>query len=639
MTASKLRVVIVVLLAGSALGAAVLGTSRLVIRSILNAEALSTAQALAHRLAGSNNAPADPVSAVLRYVYFDADGVVLDSAGYGKGATLRATLTAAEMDAARRRAAEVAAIVLEPPLLPILLGLAEPGIGRVAVPVVSAGSATRTLYAEIDQRSAAQTLAWAFGHIGMITLGLAVLATLLVLGLTQIRATSSDRQPMDMRVLSHDPLTGLPTREAFKVVLADALNWARSADQQVGLLIVQVNAFGKVNEVWGHAAGDALLKAMAERLRSFAETPAALARISGSTFALLMERDANSHSLRQLSENIREALATPYPVQNSSIALEASFGAALFPVNADAPDVLFRAADTALRQSKADGRGTLAFFDTEMENRIQRRIVLEQELRRALERNEFVVFYQPQLELASGRVRGYEALVRWERPGEGIVTPRDFLAVAEETGLIRQLGEWVLSTACLDAATWLNSGTVAVNFSAAQFRGQNLHATISKALSESGLPPERLEIEVPESLFLDSAPEVMDQLARIKALGVRVAMDNFGAGYSGLASLAHFPFDKIKIDRSFVSQLTEEAEVQAIVASVVGLGRSLSLDITAEGVETEEQVTLLRAAGCSIVQGFLFAAPSRDAALAVAPEALLAEADGAGSTATAATSS
>jgi diguanylate cyclase (GGDEF)-like protein len=639
MTASKLRVAIVVLLVGSALGTAVFGASQLVVRSMLNADAVSTAEALADRLAGDDDVPADRISAVQRYVYFDADAVVLDSSGFGEGAALRATLNAAEMEAARRRAAEVAAIVLEPPLLPTLLGLAEPAIGRVAVPVVSAGSPTRTLYAEIDQRSAAQALAWAFGLIGMITLGLAVLATLLVLGLTRSRATSSDRQPRDMRVLSHDPLTGLPTREAFKVVLADALNWARNADQQVGLLIVEINEFGKVNEVWGHAAGDAILKTTAERLRGFVDTPAALGRISGTTFALIMERDANSHSLRQLSENIREALANPYAVQNSSVALEASFGAALFPVNADDPDVLFRAADTALRQSKADGRGALVFFDTEMENRIQRRIVLEQDLKRALGRNEFVVFYQPQLELASGRVRGYEALVRWERPGEGIVTPRDFLAVAEETGLIRQLGEWVLGTACRDAATWLNSGTVAVNFSAAQFHRQNLHATISKALSESGLPPERLEIEVPESLFLDHAPEVMDQLARIKALGVRVAMDNFGAGYSGLASLAHFPFNKIKIDRSFVSQLTEEEEVAAIVASVVGLGRSLSLDITAEGVETEEQVTLLRAAGCSIVQGFLFGAPSRDAALAATPEARAAEADEAGSAAAAATSS
>jgi EAL domain-containing protein (putative c-di-GMP-specific phosphodiesterase class I) len=241
---------------------------------------------------------------------------------------------------------------------------------------------------------------------------------------------------------------------------------------------------------------------------------------------------------------------------------------------------------------------------------------LEKDLRLALEREEFVIFYQPQLELASGRLRGYEALVRWERPGEGILSPADFLPVAEETGLIRPLGNWVLRKACQDAATWLDSGTVAVNFSAAQFQFQDLVKLVADTLAETSLPPERLEVEVPESLFLEHRPEVMDTLNRLKSLGVRVAMDDFGSGYSGLASIAHFPFDKIKIDRRFVSQLTEDADVAAIVASIVGLGRALSVDVTAEGVETSEQVTLLKAAGCSIAQGFLFGIPNRDAGLA-----------------------
>ena len=198
------------------------------------------------------------------------------------------------------------------------------------------------------------------------------------------------------------------------------------------------------------------------------------------------------------------------------------------------------------------GRNALAVFDTEMKQRIEESAALEHDLREALSRNEFVVFYQPQLELASGRLRGYEALVRWERPGQGILSPRDFLALAEETGLIRPIGDWVLRKACEDAASWLDSGTVAVNFSAAQFRSQEIDKAIAKVLQETGLSPERLEIEVPESLFLSDAPDVMETLNRVKALGVRVAMDDFGAGYTGLASLAHFPFDKIKIDRTFV---------------------------------------------------------------------------------------
>ncbi len=229
--------------------------------------------------------------------------------------------------------------------------------------------------------------------------------------------------------------------------------------------------------------------------------------------------------------------------------------------------------------------------------------------------DEFVVFYQPQLELATGRLKGHEALVRWERPGEGILSPRDFLPIAIETGLIRQLGDWVLRKACRDAATWLDVGTVSVNFCPAQFRAKDLDTSIAAILAETGLPAERLEIEVPESLFLEHDSDVMATLHRIKALGVRIAMDDFGGGYSGLASLAHFPFDKVKIDRSFVNQVTEDADVAAIVASIVALGRSLSVDITAEGVETDEQVTMLRAAGCSTVQGFLFGGPRRDGAL------------------------
>jgi predicted signal transduction protein with EAL and GGDEF domain len=296
--------------------------------------------------------------------------------------------------------------------------------------------------------------------------------------------------------------------------------------------------------------------------------------------------------------------------------LGASIGAALYPINAESGQVLFRAADNALSKAKTMGRNALAVFDTEMKQRMQRNAAIERDMHLALARNEFVVFYQPQLDLATGKLRGYEALVRWERPGEGILAPRDFLAVAEETGLIRPIGDWVLRKACEDAASWLNAGTVAVNFSAAQFRAQAIDQSIAQVLKETGLAPDRLEIEVPESLFLSEASDVMEVLNRVKALGVRVAMDDFGSGYSGLASLAHFPFDKIKIDRSFVSQLTEDADVAAIVSAVVALGRTLSIDVTAEGVETSEQVTLLKAAGCSIVQGFLFGVPKRDAAAA-----------------------
>lgn len=617
MTVPKLRAAIVALFVGLALGVSVFAASRLFVLSVLEDEAISAVEDMADRVAaGGGMLDASQPAPVTRYAYADAEGAVLASAGFDVALDGRSFGDEAIADA-RRRAAEGTPVTVEAPLARILLGLEEPAPTAVAVPVRSDGRTIGSLYAEVDQAERFKSLGRAFGLAALATLGLAVLATLMVLGLVRARGAAANRRPLDARVLTHDRLTRLPTREAFKTALADAVKWAKAADQQIGLLLIEVEGLGRINEVWGHAAGDAVLEAIADRLRGFAQASTTIARTAGGSFALIVERDATSHALRQLAERLREALAAPHKVGSTTISLRASFGAALFPVNADNADFLFRAADTALRQSKSAAGGALVFFDTAMEKRIERRSALERDLKQALERDEFVVFYQPQLELASGRVRGYEALVRWERPGEGIVTPRDFLEVAEETGLIRELGEWVLMKACRDAMTWHDGGTVAVNFSPAQFRVQDMAEAVSKALADSGLPAQRLEIEVPESLLLGHAPEAMRQLDRIKALGVRVAMDNFGAGYSGLASLAQFRFDKIKIDRTFVRQLTEEADVAAIVASVVGLGRSLSLDITAEGVETEEQVALLRAAGCSIVQGFLFGAPSREAAVAV----------------------
>jgi diguanylate cyclase (GGDEF)-like protein len=450
----------------------------------------------------------------------------------------------------------------------------------------------------------------------MVTVGLAVLAVIaVVFVVTRGRGFGGTKKAFDPSLLPRDPLTDVPTRSGLTLYLENAIERASTADQQVGLLIVGLDGFRTVNDIWGHAVGDEVLRLAAERLKEFAGGLGQVARVAGDEFAVVLEGESAS-DMHKFSERIRAKLSEPFELEGTSIVLGAGVGAALYPINAETGQFLFRAADSALSKAKANGRNALAVFDTEMKQRIQQSAALERDMRLALSRNEFVVFYQPQLELASGRLRGYEALVRWERPGEGILSPRDFLAVAEDTGLIRPIGEWVLRKACEDAASWLDSGTVAVNFSATQFRTQEIDKTIAKVLEETGLAPDRLEIEVPESLFLSNAPGVMEMLKRVKALGVRVAMDDFGGGYTGLASLAHFPFDKIKIDRSFVGQLTEDADVAAIVSAIVALGRTLSVDVTAEGVETSEQVTLLKAAGCSIVQGFLFGVPKRESATA-----------------------
>ncbi len=609
----KFRAAIVVFLVGFALGLSVFVASRLFVRSVLNDDAVSAAEQVASEIArGGAVEPSRALSSVVRYTYFDLSGKVVASTAPG-GSGAQSALSEADASSLASVARAGGGVVDSAPLVPSLFGWSDSAVRRVAVPVNANGKTVGTLVAEVDQTRSLEALTRAFSVVGMVTVGLAVLAVIIV-AIVVTRGSGFGRQPkaFDPRTLPRDPLTDVPTRSGLRAALDDAVERAREADQQLGLMIVGLDGFRTVNDIWGHAAGDEVLQTAAERLRALASGPVGVSRIAGDEFAVMLEGEA-AQSMHQIADRIRETIGAPFEVEGSSILLGASIGAALYPINAEESEFLFRAADSALSKAKAHGRNSLAVFDTEMKDRLLKNAALERDMRQSLARDEFVVFYQPQMELSSGEVRGYEALVRWERPNQGILSPRDFLAVAEETGLIREIGDWVLRRACADAAAWLDSGVVAVNFSAAQLRSQDIDKKIAAALAESGLAAERLEIEVPESLFLGNAPGVLETLKRVKALGVRVAMDDFGANYSGLASLARFPFDKVKIDRTFVGQLTEDADVAAIVAAVVALGHTLSLDVTAEGVETNEQVTLLKAAGCSVVQGFLFGAPKRRA--------------------------
>jgi diguanylate cyclase (GGDEF)-like protein len=611
MTISKYRAVIVVFVVGFALGLSVFVASRLFVRAFLSGDAIAAAEELAGQLAdGRTVIPTGAVSSVIKYTYYDLDGYIIASAS--RAGSPDSAISEEDRDRLADMALRRGAVIDDMPLVPSLFGLSD-AVKRVIVPVVKDGKALGTLLVEVDQTRSVETLTRAFSVIGMVTVGLAVLAIIVVVFVvTRGHGFGRQRRAFDPSTLPRDPLTDVPTRSGLTAALVDAVERASEADEQVGLMIVGLDGFRAVNDIWGHAAGDEVLQVAAERLRKFASGPVGVARVAGDEFAVIVEGEA-TQSLHKIADDIRTAIAEPFEIEGSSILLGASIGTALYPINAEDGQFLFRAADSALSRAKAQGRNTLAVFDTEMKERMEKKAALERDMRLALSRDEYVVFYQPQLELASGKLRGYEALVRWERPNEGILSPRDFLAVAEETGLIREIGDWVLRRACADAASWLDSGIVAVNFSAAQLRAPDVVEKIAKALEDTGLAAGRLEIEVPESLFLSQPTEVIALLRRIKALGVRVAMDNFGADYSGLATLAHFPFDKIKIDRSFVDQVTEDPDVAAIVAAIVTLGRTLSLDVTAEGVETNEQVTLLRAAGCSIVQGFLFGAPKRHA--------------------------
>jgi diguanylate cyclase (GGDEF)-like protein len=622
MNGTKLRATLIVFLVGFALGLSVFAASRLFVRSVVSAEAKAVAEELSRRIAaGDAIEPSGSLASLMRYTRFDENGAPtearnLPAAGPEPGSSGLPRPEAVAAVAARGKSAVVSA-----PLLPSLLGLSDSAVSGVLAPIVKDGRSIGAVYAQFRPTSASGALFRGSTTVAVTTLGLAVLAVMLIAFAVNRGGGLGGRSSIGAgKGLAPDPLTGLRNREGFEAALADSVKRAAKADQQVGLMIVDLDGFRTLNEVWGQAAGDEVLRIATARLQGFAKGPSALSRISGNAFALVVEHNTSSHALRQLADSVRESFKAPFLVGDSSIELTAGIGAAVFPVNAQDAKALFAAAEMALAKAKSDGRSALAFFDTEMDERIRQRSHLERDLRQALDRDEFVIFYQPQLELATGKVRGYEALVRWERPGQGILAPREFLAVAEQTGLIRPIGEWVLRKACQDAQAWLDAGIVSVNFSAAQFQFRDVEATVAKILQDTGLRPDRLEIEVPERLFLSDPKELLETLRRIKALGVRVAMDDFGSTYSGLASLARFPFDKIKIDRSFVGQVTEDPDVAAIVASIVALGRSLSVDITAEGVETADQLTLLKASGCNIVQGYLFGAPNRDAGSAPAED-------------------
>jgi diguanylate cyclase (GGDEF)-like protein len=401
----------------------------------------------------------------------------------------------------------------------------------------------------------------------------------------------------------HDALTGLPNRVLFHQRLAEAA----ASGTGLGLLMLDLDHFKLVNDTLGHPAGDALLREVAERLRACLGPGGLVARLGGDEFAILGE--AGRDALLALADRIIAALGRPFALEGQDVAIGVSIGIALAPEHGDDPDGLLRKADTALYAAKADGRRTRRLFEPAMDAALQGRRALERDLRAAIAAEALEVHYQPLLATGSLAVTGCEALARWRHPERGFVSPGEFIPVAEETGLIAPLGEWVLHQACREAAGWPGAVRVAVNLSPAQFRTPDLVGTVARALSESGLDPARLELEITEQVLLAETKANLAVLHRLRALGVRIAIDDFGTGYASLSYLQAFPFDKIKIDRSFTAALGREAAAVAIVQAVIGLGASLGITTLAEGVETEGQLASLRRSGCGEVQGFLFSRP------------------------------
>ena len=406
----------------------------------------------------------------------------------------------------------------------------------------------------------------------------------------------------------HDPLTGLPNRSRLRDYLEQNLASLRS-DSTLTLLYIDLDRFKPVNDTLGHAAGDEVLMGVASRLRERTRDGDLVARLGGDEFVVALHRMSEDGGIDRLCNRIIEALSAPFIYEDQQISIGASIGVALAPDDASQANELLRCADIALYQAKDAGRGTWRAYGREMDQRLHERLRREEELRVAIAEQQLEVHYQPRYLSQSMQIIGAEALVRWHHPTQGMLLPEQFIPLAEEAGLIIPLGRWVLHQACQQAASWPVEMTVSVNLSPLQLHDDRLLDEIARALRENGLPGERLELEVTESALLQETQSTLDALKRIKALGVHLAVDDFGTGYSSLTNLRHYPFDVIKIDNSFVAGIEQSTEDHSIVRALIELGRGLQMRVTAEGVETKEQLRLLTDDGCTEVQGFHMSLP------------------------------
>ena len=409
----------------------------------------------------------------------------------------------------------------------------------------------------------------------------------------------------------HDTLTGLPNRTLFHDRLAQAVAFARRNNVAVTVLCLDLDRFKTVNDLTGHSGGDLLLKQVADRLRASVRDHDTVARLSGDEFAIIQQGAAAVESAGVLAERLVKMMALPFDLDGQQMVIGTSVGIALYPGDADSGEDLVRAADTALYRAKGAGRGTYRFFEADMDARLQERRLLERDLRQALALGQFELHYQPLVGcgMDTDEVLGFEALVRWRHPERGLVSPVEFIPVAEECGLIMPLGEWVMRTACAEAAKWQNDKKIAVNLSPIQFRHADLAKHILTILAQTGLSPSRLELEITEGVLIEETERTLATLGSLKAAGVSVSLDDFGTGYSSLSYLRRFAFDKIKIDRSFIWEMERNPDSMAIVRSVIALGRSLRITVIAEGVETAAQLALLQDENCDQVQGFLLGRP------------------------------
>jgi diguanylate cyclase (GGDEF)-like protein len=418
----------------------------------------------------------------------------------------------------------------------------------------------------------------------------------------------TERQRAEERIAHmarHDSLTDLPNRVLLRERLEHELKRVKRGES-LAVLCLDLDHFKSVNDTLGHPIGDELLKLVADRLRGCTREPDTIARLGGDEFAIIMTQLQQPSDAAALSRRIRESIIKPYQVDGHQIVSDISIGISVAPIDGIEPDRLLKNADMALYGAKADGRGMYRFFEQEMDTRMKGRRELEMDLRQALLKNQLELHYQPLVNLETNEITAFEALLRWNHPARGLISPADFVPIAEETGLIVPIGEWVLRTACKETVNWPDHVKVAVNLSPAQLKSKNLVHMVTTILTDCGMAPNRLQLEITETMLMQNTFATLATLHQLRKLGIQIAMDDFGTGYSSLSYLRSFPFDKIKIDRSFIQDLSNGAEPRAIVHAVAGLAKCLNMISTAEGVETQQQLATLQAVGCTEMQGYLF---------------------------------
>jgi len=449
------------------------------------------------------------------------------------------------------------------------------------------------------------------------TPGLLILGTVLSLRILQQRKREDDRVH---HIAFHDDLTALPNRLMLTERLDQALGRHRRAEMTLAILYMNLDRFKVINDSLGHEAGDALLRLVADRLRAQLREGDSLARVGGDEFVVMIENYGNSIAVSACAQRLVEQLSAPYLLGKKDCHVTVSIGISTFPADGSDSQSLIKAADVAMYRAKETGRNNYQFYLPSMNIHTLERLELESDLRRALERGEFLLHYQPKVEVASGLITGVEALLRWKHPLRGLVPPLDFIPLAEETGLIVPIGEWVLATACARNKAWQGRGlpklSVAVNLSARQFADTMLLANLTRIIHDSGLDPSLLELEITESVVMSNAECAVSVLEKLKSTGVQIAIDDFGTGYSSLAYLKRFPIDILKIDRSFIRDIPADSGDMKITRAIIAMAHSLRLKVVAEGVETAEQLKFLRSQSCDAAQGYFLYRPLQEEELA-----------------------